>query len=513
MRNISVWMATFALVTGLATSLSAAPVDLRLAEAAQRDDLAAARTLVKQKADLNAQQSDGMSALIWAAHNDNVELADLLLKAGANIKTVNRYGVAALTEAAQNGSAAMLELLLKAGADPNTKLPEGDTALMLASRAGNAAAVKVLLDHKAAVDVKEDWHGETALMWAAGENHADVVKLLIKAGADPNAKATHLVYPTMVNAPAGVYSKYPTGGLTALIQAARENAFEAALALLENGADPNIGDARDLSPLQTAVGNAHWDMAQLLLDHGADPNDGSLFQAVDVRNSAGFVRAASNRPDKLSAMDLINVFVQKGVKIDSPLKVLFPAQKALGGAATAPPDASPLYRAAKAADTELITYFVSKGANPNIVLKDGSTPLMAAAGLGTRAGTGFGPKVATEEEMLKAVQFFLDHGAEVNAQESTGQTALHVAAARGVDQVVQLLADHGAKLDILDKRERTALDIANASNGKGAPPSLGGNAGRLEKHPTTAALLRKLMGLPAEEQTTAKPAETSGAGQ
>src|SRR5689334_6445459 len=76
-----------------------------LADAAEKSDRAAIRTLVKQHVDVNAPQADGMTALHWAAHLDDVETAKLLLKAGANAAATNRYGVTPLSLACANGNA------------------------------------------------------------------------------------------------------------------------------------------------------------------------------------------------------------------------------------------------------------------------------------------------------------------------------------------------------------------------------------------------------------------------
>ncbi|HTB17314.1 MAG TPA: ankyrin repeat domain-containing protein [Bryobacteraceae bacterium] len=481
-------------------ALTAAAPDARLADASQNQDIATLRALLAQHLDVNVPEPDGMTALLWAAHNDDLDTAKLLIQAGANVKAVNRYGVSALTEAATLGDARLIELLLQAGADANTSLPEGDTALMLASRTGSVPAMKVLLDHGAKVDAKDNWHGETALIWAAGENHPAAIRLLIEHGADMNAQTTHLIWPEMKKDPAQVMSKYPAGGLTPLMEAARQNSYEAAEALLQAGANPNLRDPNKLSAMLIAVTNIHWDLANLLLEHGADANDGSLEEAVEVRNSE-ILRPGNRRPDSIGALDMINALLAHGAKPDSILPGAIPDKKALGGGSPVAVDATPLFRAAKAADLVVMRLLLDKGADAAHVLKDGSTPLMAA--------TGIAPKIfmadeekrePTDDERLQAVQLCLDHGADVNAVESAdagGSTALHIAAGKGSDRIVQLLLEHGAKTDIKDKQGRTALDVANGVThgpAMGPPPAV---------HETTVALIRKYMPAAAEEHETA----------
>ena len=158
-----------------------------VADAAAKGDVATVKTLLAQKADVNAPQADGATAIQWAAYTNNLALADVLIKGGANVKQANHDGATALSLAAINGNAAMIEKLLQAGADPNERQPNGETALMLASRNGDVDAIKALLAHKADPNLKENLRGTTAIMWAAEQSHPDAVKLLAASGADVKA--------------------------------------------------------------------------------------------------------------------------------------------------------------------------------------------------------------------------------------------------------------------------------------------------------------------------------------
>ena len=142
-----------------------------VADAAMRGDTAAVRTLLAQRADVNAPQADGATALHWAVYRGDRELADMLIRAGANVKAANREGATPLWLASVNGDAAIIAALLTAGADPNEALPLGRTPLMVASRTGNVEAMKVLIDRGADVNAKETLRGTTPLMWAADEAH------------------------------------------------------------------------------------------------------------------------------------------------------------------------------------------------------------------------------------------------------------------------------------------------------------------------------------------------------
>ena len=160
-----------------------------VADAAMRSDLASVRTLIQQKADVNAPQIDGATALHWAVHRDNVEIADALIKAGANVKLANRTGATPLGMAALYGNPKMIDLILKAGADAKERGPNGETTLMFASRNGNPAAIKMLVAAGAEINAREPVRGTTALMWAVEQRHPEAVKALLAAGADHSIRS------------------------------------------------------------------------------------------------------------------------------------------------------------------------------------------------------------------------------------------------------------------------------------------------------------------------------------
>src|SRR5688500_17243110 len=134
----------FVLLSMLLGAAPASAATTDVADAAMRGDRAAVRAALARKADVNAPQADGTTALHWAVEQDDVEMADVLIRAGARVALRTREGVTPLQLAAINGSAAMIDRLLKAGADPNGALtPAGDTAWMMASRTGTTGAVRV----------------------------------------------------------------------------------------------------------------------------------------------------------------------------------------------------------------------------------------------------------------------------------------------------------------------------------------------------------------------------------
>jgi ankyrin repeat protein len=190
-----------ALVLSLGMLARGAGAQRGVADAAAKGDKAAVRTLLAQKADVNAPQVDGATALHWAIYRDDEELVDLLIRSGANVKAANRDGVTPLAMASLYGKPAMILKLLKAGADASEVGPNGQTALMLAARNGNPDAIKVLVEGGAKVNARETLRGTTALMWAAEQKHPLAVKALLAGGADFNAKSAGAGLPRNYLAP------------------------------------------------------------------------------------------------------------------------------------------------------------------------------------------------------------------------------------------------------------------------------------------------------------------------
>jgi ankyrin repeat protein len=171
-------------LSALVEAAGTAPV----ADAAMQGDIQAVRALLKNAADVNAAQGDGMTALHWAATRGDAELAQLLLYAGANVRAVTRIGAySSVFLAAKNGQSAVLETLLNAGGDPKATTANGTTPLMAASASGDLQTVALLLDKGADVNAVEPVRGNTALMFAAANSRPGVIELLAARGADLKA--------------------------------------------------------------------------------------------------------------------------------------------------------------------------------------------------------------------------------------------------------------------------------------------------------------------------------------
>jgi ankyrin repeat protein len=455
--------------------------DVRVVSAARQQNAAAIRTLVKLKADVNAPDAEGMTALHWAAHWNDLDTVRLLLAAGAKAAAPNRYGVTALHEAATLGNAVMVNVLLRAGADHGASYGDGETPLMLAARSGSVESVALLIESGAAVNHAETFRGQTALMLAAVENHAAVVRELIAAGAAVNGRTVEYTFQKLTGGAGGIIHDRPQGGITALMLAARQGARAAGEALVDSGADLNAVEPQyGFTALQTAIFNGHYAFAKRLLEKGADPNDGSLYIAVEMRNLAHY----TNRPnppdteDGVSHMDIAALLLAKGADPNRAYTKTVPPRQAQGNINVAP-GSTPLYRAVRAIDLAAVKLLVDGGANPSLSIRDGSTPLMAAAGLGAPRG---GDEEVTEagdrNDPIDVLKILVDKGADVNAANDLGMTAMHYAVQRGNERLIEYLAGTGARFDVKNKQGRTPADLAR---------------GR------TAALISKLTGTPAAQ--------------
>ena len=172
-----------------------------VADAVMNRDQAALQALLRKKADVNAPQRDGATALHWAVYHDDVETADLLLRAGAKPDVLNRTGMSPLAMAALYGSTPLIDRFLKAGANAKAVGPNGETLLMYAARNGRPEAVRLLVEGGADVNAKERLRGTTALMWAVEQRHPEAVGVLLSAGADHSAKSAGAGLPRNYLAP------------------------------------------------------------------------------------------------------------------------------------------------------------------------------------------------------------------------------------------------------------------------------------------------------------------------
>ena len=437
-----------------------------VADAAMRGDKATVRTLLTQKADVNAPQADGATALHWAIYRGDQELATMLIRAGANPKAANREGSTPLWLASIGGDATMIAALIEAGADPNETLPLGRTPLMIASRTGKVDAMKVLLDRGADVNAKETARGTTALMWAADEAHPAAVQLLIERGADIKARSNP--------APRG---RGPALG----------KANDPRKAVAAQGAALAAGSALDLGQLRAATegGNAgrgapagRGGRGAAVGGRGAGAGRGGATPgaaADDLGDDAaaaavGFSRRTPPPNDGGGLTPL--VYAARANDVES-VKVLLAAGADINQ--TSAYGWSPLLVATQNRYYKLGAYLLERGADPNLANKGGWVPLYLATD-NRNIESGDYPVRKGDMDHLEFIKLLLDKGANVNARvkdstetrtvftnqwlDENGATAFLRASQSGDVELMKLLLSRGADPKITTTLGVTALHVA-----------------------------------------------------
>jgi len=476
--------------------------DPALVVAAKENNLETVHALLAKRANVNEAAADGSTALLWAVYNSNVPMVRALAASGAYVNPINRYGVTPLLQASRTGDAPMIAELLKAGADVRkSNHPEGETPLMAAARTGKLDAVELLLKAGSDPNAVDLYQSQTALMRAAEEGHVQVVNALLAAKANPNAKGHVSQLTTRKNA------DHATGGFTALMFAARNGHEGVVRALVEGGADLKGTNGDGLTATSIAIVNDRFDLARTILDLGADPNDGALYFAVDMHDATSDMRAhdgsrlRNNLHNKLTAFDLVKLLLDRGADPNKP----FVGQIHNTSLCCDPEqNSSPFFRAATAADVEVLRLMLKHGAqvdwSPAEIKKDnkeggaaaggggrglnanvGKTPAMMAMaggrGAAFAAGPGFERLIAppfrepSNRDPGDALKVLLDAGANPNAKTSDGATLLHQAVTARRTDMIRSLAAAGAKFDAVNKENLTALLLAE----KPEPPPPPGN--------------------------------------
>ena len=475
-------------------------------------------TLLEAGANPNDSTTNGTTALMLAAASGSVDAVTALLDGGASVNaTESAMGQTALMFASAYDRAPVVDLLVKRGAD-----------VALSTKVVDAAAIEkehreLRRERQKKLGVfaqgqggraQEDGEGEEEANKSSGGNVFGKLFGWMRPGGDGEKKEDDepkaLTYGQLVG---------NQGGMTALHLAARQGYIETVETLLEGGADVNALSAGDkTSPLLIATINGRFDLGKVLLDHGADPNLASdagatpLYAAVNVTwaPKALYPQPRAFQQQNLSYLDFMKELLDKGDDPNVRLKKKlwysgynFDLSGVDEGGATA------FWRAAYAGDVEAMNLLKEHGADPNIPTvkppgrprtgdgarpaKDVSgvppvavggpavTPLQAAAGVGYGEGFAANSHRHHPAGLFRAVKYLVEEcGADVNAVDHEGNTALHHAAARGDNEMILYLVSKGADVTRVNREGHTTADMAN------------GPVQRVQPFPETVALLEKL---------------------
>jgi ankyrin repeat protein len=483
------------LVAGAAWA-EAAAARSDVADAVMKGDKAALRTLIDRKADVNAPQVDGATALHWAVYRDDSDTVDVLIKAGAAIDVANREGVTPLAMASLYGSAAMVDRLLNAGADAKRPGVNGETMLMFAARNGNPQVIKRLIAAGADVNAKEPLRGTTALMWAAEQRHPAAVKMLLEVGADSGAKT----------GPAGLPRNYmaPHVNTAAVKDAARRYAAAAAAGrTYEEQLEYEASQGMKISLGFRGVLNGGGQRTEAT----APPAAGAAPTGAAPASSPAPVPAAA--PPRAPAPTSVATPVGAPANAapapagDDDADVIVAGLVGSGGGGLTPLtfaaregdiesakhllDAganvnqateygwTPLLTATNNRHYKLGAYLMSRGANPSLGNKGGWTPLYLATDNRNIEGGDY-PVPKPDMEHLDYIRLLLDHGAnpDLRAKDNTltrtiftmqwfyeaGCTPFVRAAQSSDTELMQLLLDYGADPFLTTDNGDSALTAA-----------------------------------------------------
>jgi ankyrin repeat protein len=444
---------------------------------------------------------DGATPLMQAAYQGDLAGAKRLLANHADVNAVNAYGVNAMLLASESSNTALIDLLLKAGAKADSANLDGETALHLVARTGNVEAAKLLLAHGAKVDARETFGSQTPLMWAVARRHPEMVELLVEHGADVNARSAVRDYQRVATAESRA-KQLDRGGFTPLIYAARENCGACVDVLLKHKADIGLPDPSGVPALSIAMMNGNWDIAKQLVEAGADVNQWDMYGQsplhVAIENMR--MRGDNNPLDsdaqqmQSSSRDLVRLLVDRGANPNQQLVYRAPGRgEGVGRGYT------PFLAACASGDIEIVKLLLAHGANARLATSDGqgaiifavtsrsggtANPGAVAAGAEPVVGGGYqaargaaGGEAADNNPTVALVKLLADSGADVHLvakrhflQRTRGGTALHYLVRTSGDRAVMAeLVALGEDINAKDEDGLTALDYAM---GRGYVPFL-----------------------------------------
>lgn len=489
--------------TGIALALivfgaQAATADERLISAVTHGDHASLLSLLDRKdIDVDADRGDGSTALAWAAYGDDEKAVDLLLRAGADAnKASDFHGLTPLALACANGSSKIVKKLVAAGADPDKAQRSGETPLMTCANTGAVDGVRALIKAGADVNAKEKEDDQTALMWAVAEKHPEVVKVLVKNGANVEArsriKSKPEPYIMEMSLDENIWpTTYPDttrwqeveGGFTPLYFAAQQGDVDSARLLLDAGANIDAPNPEHGCPLNIALASGHEQLALFLIERGADPNIADAWGATPLHYALyrGLLILNRYKPvdteylgwERQNMPRVVAALLEAGADPGATIDKSYPYMEHpfIARGADLPPQVSPigataLHLAAVAGDVESMK-LLAPVSDPKAKTIGGGTVFLLAAGAGVEK------KARIADTAVEAARYALEiGGGSVNdrltdrIQGGPGRdredmrSALHFATYLGWTDMIEFLVEQGADIEAGDRYGMTPLMIA-----------------------------------------------------
>ena len=403
--------------------------------------------LLKFGADVQAQDNYGMTPLHLALRGpmrlhclvydgkSSAIIAQLLLAHGAGVHVRDKNNQTPLHLASLHRCSSTIALLLKLGADVDSRDDDYMTPLLFAShgfawpwgRNKGGEATQLLLEHGASVHVQNK-KGQTALHIASQSHLSRIMELLLKSGADVDAKDDDNMTPLQL----------------ALIESRASpdddvSRSTAAQVLLEHGASAHLRNKDGQTPLHLASLHQFPNTMASLLKFGAE---------VDARDNDNMTplhlalpRSRGYPDDDVRRGTAARVLLEHGASVHMKNKN----------------GQTPLHLASLHRCPGVVEVLLKFGAEVDVRDNDNMTPLLLAP-------TGKTMLLLPDDDACSAAsQLLLSHGADVNVRNQNGQTPLHLATHRYFSNSVALLLRFGADADAQDDDDMTPLHVAISS--------------------------------------------------
>jgi len=401
-----------ALVSVIAAAGSAGPAESPVADAAERGDLEAVRALLRQGADVNTAQSDGMTALHWAASTNDVEIAKALLYAGATVRASTRLGAyTPLHLASRTGHTEVARLILEAGADPDVYTTTGVTAMHFAADADAAGVVAALAAHGADLNARDGFAERTPLMFAAVRGADAAVRALLDAGANVSLATRVKDYETIDQ------SLRAEQRQRARVRAAAEEPEEEEEEVSEASASPVPARAQQgRNPAQGAQARQPVSPATAAAAPGQQEPDGPVTPPEEPPVKA---LTSAQQIGKQGGFNALHYAAREGHR--STAALLLDSGAGINQT-TAGDQSSPLLVAVVNGNYDLGRDLLERGADPNVVSDDGAGPLFATLNIEWSLRTWYPQPQAfrqQETDYLEFMRLLLDAGADPNQRTTT----------------------------------------------------------------------------------------------
>lgn len=510
-QNKNIKMVKFLIQQGAALDLPDNNGNTALHAATQGNNINIVEILLEQGASPDLRNKFGFNPLHIAARNGFIEIGKLLLNNGLDIDANITGGTirgTALSEAVLAGQLNFVKLLLVNGANPNPldslglpEFVEETPPLIYAVITGNINIVKLLLDNGAKSDIA-DSSGNTALHFAARYGYTEIVKLLLNTNINIDQNSNNR---------------------TALHAAVFKNKIEVVKLLLRSGANPRLFDVNNSNALIVAAAKGYNGIVKVLLEHDLDyidticPNGLNALCAAVAKNQLEVVKTllsfGANPKITCDGLNALQIAVYSGhlevtkLLLDTDIDLNYQSDN----------NGTALHEAILRENCDILKLLLERGANPNLLNKNGNTvltfalwniknvevikvlinssdidvnipdawgmtPLFLSAGKGdfqvvdlllkhgasndTATSAGFTPLYfSAQNGHLKVVERLLqEKNIDINRQTEIGYTAMHIAAQLGQLEVIELLIANGACLELESNSHKTPLDVAREFN-------------------------------------------------